>query len=118
VSCQTGLSTDDVRLSGTHATCGITNVVRTVDRPADAILEPREMPAYIGYVITIQTATQTRRLEVHHRQPFAEGEPPTAQNLTLTCVAHNRLEAARWFGEDFDQSKSRLAQASPCRPGG
>jgi 5-methylcytosine-specific restriction endonuclease McrA len=60
-----------------------------------------------SYVGPAGRCGQTRRLEFHHRQPFAEGGPPTAQNLTLNCVAHNRLEAARWFGEDFDQSKSR-----------
>ena len=40
-------------------------------------------------------------LQFHHRMPFADGGPTTADNLELRCPAHNAYEAERWFGPLF-----------------
>ncbi len=37
----------------------------------------------------------TVRLQVHHLQPFADGGPATADNLSLFCAAHNQYQAAK-----------------------
>jgi hypothetical protein len=37
-------------------------------------------------------------LEFHHLKPYAVGGPATVANLTLRCVAHNRYEAAMYYG--------------------
>jgi hypothetical protein len=37
-------------------------------------------------------------LEYHHRIPYADGGPTTADNLELRWRAHNAFEAERWFG--------------------
>jgi 5-methylcytosine-specific restriction endonuclease McrA len=37
-------------------------------------------------------------LEFHHILPFAAGGPPTAENITLRCRAHNQYEADQDFG--------------------
>ena len=65
--------------------------------------------AYVGHG---GRCTQTRRLEFHHRVPFADGGGATIDNLTLRCRAHNGTEARRWSGEeglacdDSDRTKS------------
>jgi hypothetical protein len=50
-----------------------------------------------------------RWLEYHHREPFACGGPATADNLTLYCHAHNKLQAKRDFGEAHVLKKSAVA---------
>jgi hypothetical protein len=45
--------------------------------------------------------TETAGLQYHHRIPFADGGPTTADNLELRCPAHNAYEAERWFGPLF-----------------
>jgi hypothetical protein len=42
----------------------------------------------------------THQLEVHHRDPFARGGPPTVENLALFCKAHNLHAARRDFGAE------------------
>lgn len=42
--------------------------------------------------------TETRGLQLHHREPFAVGGPSTAANIELRCPAHNRYEAELFFG--------------------
>ena len=37
-------------------------------------------------------------LEFHHGVPFADGGPPTVENLQLRCRAHNHHEADLWLG--------------------
>jgi hypothetical protein len=41
---------------------------------------------------------ETRRLELHHHEPFARGGPATVENLSLYCSAHNALAAEQDFG--------------------
>ena len=90
-----------------------------------------------AYVGPAGRCGQTRSLEFHHRRPFADGGESTVQVLSLACRLHNRLEAARWFGEDVacahgrrntdddasrpardsDQSKRGTARAPSGGPG-
>ena len=39
---------------------------------------------------------RNRRLEFHHRIPFADGGPTSIENLSLRCRAHNAHEARQW----------------------
>jgi hypothetical protein len=48
----------------------------------------------------------TRFLEWHHVQPFADQGPPTVENISLRCRAHNVYESERVFGP-FDASTAR-----------
>jgi 5-methylcytosine-specific restriction endonuclease McrA len=49
-------------------------------------------------------------LELHHHEvTFARGGDATAENLRLTCRAHNSLWAERDYGRGFVQSKLREA---------
>ena len=48
---------------------------------------------------------ETAFLELHHVSPHALGGPPTADNLTLRCHAHNALAAEQDFGRDFVRAK-------------
>jgi 5-methylcytosine-specific restriction endonuclease McrA len=41
---------------------------------------------------------ETRYLELHHLQPYAQGGRHVAANLTLRCAAHNALAAEQDFG--------------------
>jgi len=50
---------------------------------------------------------RTRRLEFPRRVPFAECGASTAASVGLLRTMHNRWEAARWYGEDLDQSNRR-----------
>ncbi len=51
-------------------------------------------------------------LEFHHAEvPFARGGPPTVQNTTLHCRAHNQLMAERDFGADYIAAKKAAAKA-------
>jgi 5-methylcytosine-specific restriction endonuclease McrA len=42
--------------------------------------------------------SETRGLELHHRDAYALGGPATVQNVELRCVAHNLLAAEQDFG--------------------
>ncbi|HEY6557715.1 MAG TPA: HNH endonuclease signature motif containing protein [Polyangiaceae bacterium] len=44
--------------------------------------------------------SETGRLELHHRVPYANGGPHDAENLELRCRAHNDLAAEQDFGRD------------------
>jgi len=44
-------------------------------------------------------------LEFHHQHPHARGGPPSIDNLTLRCRAHNDLAAEQDFGRDAIQQK-------------
>ena len=44
---------------------------------------------------------ETRRLELHHIEPFADGGAHALENLTLRCTAHNALAAEHDFGRAF-----------------
>jgi 5-methylcytosine-specific restriction endonuclease McrA len=66
--------------------------------------------------------SETRNLQFDHVQPHALGGESTVTNLRLLCGAHNRLEAAKVFGEaairglvQFKQ-KERLAGSSGSNP--
>ena len=49
---------------------------------------------------------ETRFLELHHLLPFGKGGPHQASNLTLRCVAHNRLAAEQDFGQELISVRS------------
>jgi len=55
---------------------------------------------------------ETRRLELHHIEPFARGGVETADNLTLRCVAHNALAAEQDFGGAFIAQRRGSAHES------
>jgi hypothetical protein len=44
---------------------------------------------------------ETRYLELHHFEPFAQGGANLAPNLTLRCTTHNALEAEEDFGREY-----------------
>ena len=48
---------------------------------------------------------ETERLELHHHEPFARGGPPTVENLSPYCSAHNALAAEQDFGRAFSLAK-------------
>jgi hypothetical protein len=47
-----------------------------------------------------QRCRETRPLEIHHREPYALGGPPTAANCELRCKVHNLLAAQEDFGRE------------------
>jgi hypothetical protein len=56
-------------------------------------------------------------LEVHHHETtFARGGLATADNLRLTCRAHNLFLADQDYGRTFMQQKVREAIAQRARP--
>ena len=61
--------------------------------------------------------TETSLLQFHHRDPFAMGGPPTAENICLRCAAHNRYEAELFFAVDYPGivRESSSAWPSPSR---
>jgi len=52
----------------------------------------------------------TRRLELDHITPVAQGGRTEPANLRLLCRAHNQFEAERVLGKDHMQGKRELAQ--------
>ena len=55
-------------------------------------------------------------LEYHHEEvPFALGGPPTVQNLTLHCKAHNALKAERDYGVEFVAAKKAAAKQAATK---
>ena len=45
--------------------------------------------------------SETSLLQFHHEDPFAMGGPPTAENISLRCAAHNRYEAELFFAVEY-----------------
>ena len=45
--------------------------------------------------------TETSLLQFHHKDPFAMGGAPTAENICLRCAAHNRYEAELFFAVNY-----------------
>jgi hypothetical protein len=60
---------------------------------------------------------ETGFIELHHLHPEALGGPPTAENLTLRCKAHNALAAEQDFGRDFMETKRHMgSKGVPIHP--
>jgi 5-methylcytosine-specific restriction endonuclease McrA len=59
---------------------------------------------------------ETGFIELHHLHPEALGGPPTAENLTLRCKAHNALAAEQDFGRDFMEAKRRAGSKGGAPP--
>lgn len=53
---------------------------------------------------------ETRYLELHHLEPFAQGGEQSASNLVLRCAAHNGLAAEADFGRSVMEQKRNAAQ--------
>jgi hypothetical protein len=53
---------------------------------------------------------ETRYLELHHLQPFAQGGANLASNLTLRCAAHNALAAEEDFGRELIEQRRGQAR--------
>jgi hypothetical protein len=64
---------------------------------------------------TGQRCRETSCLELHHEQAYARGGPPTVENLSLRCRAHNALAAEQDFGREFMLRKR--ADAMPRQRG-
>ena len=45
--------------------------------------------------------TETSLLQFHHKDPYAMGGPPTAENICLLCAAHNRYESELFFAVNY-----------------
>jgi hypothetical protein len=56
-----------------------------------------------------------RHLTIEHRQPYALGGPPTADNLCLLCSAHNAHSARKVFGDAHIEAKRAERQSSAAR---
>ena len=54
-----------------------------------------------AFVGTNGRCSETSLLQFHHDDPFAMGGPPTAENISLRCAAHNRYEAELFFAVDY-----------------
>jgi hypothetical protein len=52
-----------------------------------------------------QRCRETSCLELHHEEAYARGGPPTVENLSLRCRAHNALAAEQDFGREFMRRK-------------
>ena len=57
--------------------------------------------------------TETGRLEFHHVVPFARGGPPTAENISLRCRAHNNFESEQLFGPWPRQAREISTRSGP-----
>jgi hypothetical protein len=64
---------------------------------------------------TGQRCRETSRLELHHEEAYARGGPPTEENLSLRCRAHNALAAEQDFGREF--VAERRADRAPRQRG-
>jgi 5-methylcytosine-specific restriction endonuclease McrA len=69
--------------------------------------------------------TQTKYLEIHHIHPYALDGPPTLENLTLRCRAHNAYASEQDFGERGNPANYRKrgkhavsGQFTPSQDGG
>jgi hypothetical protein len=64
---------------------------------------------------------ETRRIELHHVEPFAHGGVHHVTNVRLCCRAHNALAAEEDFGRSFilkrkDGARHESAASQACRP--
>jgi len=78
----------------------------------------RDIPAHVRRTVwkrdggrcafngTSGRCTERRYLEWHHVQPFGHQGPPTVENISLRCRAHNVYESELVFGR-FDPSVLR-----------
>ncbi len=57
----------------------------------------------------------TRRLELDHITPVAQGGDNSPDNLRLLCRAHNQYEAERVFGKDHVERKREFEQRGRAR---
>ena len=62
--------------------------------------------AFIG--VTGHRCEERNFLEFHHVKPWAASGPPTVENISLRCRAHNRYEAERYFGPIRDARSAEL----------
>jgi hypothetical protein len=67
--------------------------------------------------------TERTFLEFHHIQPFAQGGPPTAENIALRCRRHNQYEADLVFGsrrisQDWGGEDGGSIRTPPSMPPG
>lgn len=53
----------------------------------------------------------TYKLQFHHIHPAARGGPPTVENISLRCEAHNQYHAEKDFGRDFMRTARGRAQS-------
>ncbi len=58
---------------------------------------------------------ETRRLELDHIVPVAQGGTTKPENLRLLCRPHNQYEAERVLGKEHVQRKRELAQRERAR---
>jgi hypothetical protein len=58
---------------------------------------------------------ETRRLELDHIVPVAQGGASNPENLRLLCRPHNQFEAERVLGKEHVQRKRELAQRERSR---
>lgn len=100
-------------------------------RPRKATLSGRYIPANVkravverdgrrcAFVGARGRCSATGKLEFHHVKPFADGGPPTAENLQLRCRAHNKYQAEQDFGVPATAREQQLAVSRRKRvPGG
>jgi hypothetical protein len=64
---------------------------------------------------------ETKHLEFHHIEPYADDGPPTAVNIELRCRAHNVYEAEMHFGPEVvaaGRSRRQIARtrAAAAKP--
>jgi hypothetical protein len=94
---------------------------RTPRPPREAKAGSRDIPAHVQRTVWARDegrcafngrngrCSATRFLEWHHVQPFGHQGPPTVDNISLRCRAHNVYESERVFGR-FDPAKRRAAR--------
>jgi hypothetical protein len=56
--------------------------------------------------------SERRYITLEHKEPFALGGPPTVDNISLLCSAHNQHAARKAFGEEHIERKRAEASAS------
>jgi hypothetical protein len=56
--------------------------------------------------------SERRYITLEHKEPFALGGPPSVDNISLLCWAHNQHAARKAFGEDHIERKRAEAGAS------
>lgn len=62
-----------------------------------------------------QRCTETGFIEFQHTEPHGKGGPPTVENITLYCQAHNAYAAAQDYGAEFIERRKREAKERAAR---